>query len=96
MKLLYCLDCNDIVRLVKHRRACECGETQGVYEDDRNAIWTGPAIPMGIHNRDFVRAAQDRPQYGPGKEFRAWVMPLEVESFTEVEEVEDGSAVSTS
>lgn len=64
MKLLFCLKCHDLFRLIEEPRTCLCGETRGQYIDDLNAIYSGPAITLGINNTEFakcIRRRQDHP-----------------------------------
>lgn len=76
MKLIFCPNCSDIVRLMDYRRECECKNSYGYYEKDGlNAVIGGEAIPWGISNPSFVRALQRRPEEGMGATFDAFVIP---------------------
>lgn len=76
MKLLFCPQCQDIVRLFrKTRRRCECGACSGQYLDELNAVYSGPAIPLGFSNPSFVDALHHQPQEGWGRNFEAFVIP---------------------
>ena len=56
MKLLLCLDCDDIFNLGYELKTCSCGTTKGKYTDERNAIYCGVnAIPLGIANDSFSK-----------------------------------------
>ncbi len=48
MKLIYCRECTDVVRLFHENRRCQCGKSWGRYIDERNAEIGGPCIPVGI------------------------------------------------
>jgi hypothetical protein len=56
MKLIFCPVCQDIVRLRRKPRQCDCGKSWGGYEDGLNAVYGGDAIPMGIDNHTFMEA----------------------------------------
>jgi len=80
MKLILCIDCQDVVRLQHDTRYCKCGKASGRYVDDVNAEVNEHAIPLGFANDDFVRAVQMRPLRGVGSRFQAFVIPQECES----------------
>ena len=76
MKLLFCTTCEDIVTLDKTTNTCRCGATGGHYKEDGvNAIYYGPAIPIGFKNSEFIDAIRNQPEYGNGVEFTAFVIP---------------------
>ena len=76
MKLLYCNTCTDIVKLSSTTRTCRCGATGGHYrEDGLNAVYYGPAIPLGFTNGTFMDAIRNQPEYGNGREYTAFVIP---------------------
>jgi hypothetical protein len=82
MKLVLCTDCQDIIRLVKETRTCMCGRVSGYYVDDLHAEYTGDsAIPLGFNNRSLVRAVVERPKTGMGRDFIAFVIAEECETF---------------
>ena len=56
MKLLYCKNCRDVVRLIKENRYCLCGKSSGMYLDNVNAVYSGNAVPLGINNSSFNEA----------------------------------------
>ena len=63
MKLLYCRNCHDIVRLSHRLKSCECGLCKGMYSDERHAQYTGEfAIPVGIANESFTDAIANQPK----------------------------------
>lgn len=75
MKLLFCPECNDVFRLTRTERVCECGATKGMYlEDGLHAKYSG-GIPLGFTNHSFIHALTHRPLEGLGKEFTAFVIP---------------------
>ena len=86
MKLLYCIECQDIIRLIETERVCMCGKTKGRYINHVEAIYSGSGIPIGLNNTKFVEAMFFQPENGPGRVFEAFVIPKECETFKEVKE----------
>tara|TARA_R110000744_G_scaffold54762_2_gene116097 strand:+ start:238 stop:621 length:384 start_codon:yes stop_codon:yes gene_type:complete len=98
MKLLYCNTCRDIVKLYRTTRTCQCGATGGHYKQDGlNAIYYGPAIPLGFANNSFHEALDSQPDYGMGTNYSAFVIPkvcptmvhIDLLDYTEVYDIED-------
>ena len=76
MKLLYCNTCRDIVKLYRTTRTCQCGATGGHYKQDGlNAVYYGPAIPLGFANGSFHEALDNQPEFGMGTNYNAFVIP---------------------
>ena len=76
MKLLFCNTCKDIVKLTKTTSTCRCGATGGHYkEDGLNAVYYGPAIPLGFTNDTFIDAIRNQPEYGDGYRYTSFVIP---------------------
>ena len=76
MKLLYCNNCRDIVKLYRTTRTCHCGATGGHYKvDGLNAVYYGPAIPLGFANSSFRKALRSQPEFGKGTDYKAFVIP---------------------
>jgi len=76
MKLLLCKICEDIVKLDLTTRTCHCGATGGHYKEDKlNAVYYGPAVPVGFSNPEFRKALREQPEYGNGINFTAFVIP---------------------
>ena len=97
MKLLYCNTCRDIVKLSRTTRTCHCGATGGHYrEDGLNAIYYGPAIPLGFANSEFHTAIEGQPEYGDGYRYTSFVIPkvcptmvhIDLLDYTEVFDIE--------
>ncbi len=84
MKLIYCTVCNDIIRLWMEEKSCDCGASKGHYEDEVNAVYSGPAIPLGMDNYAFKEAVESQPNRGMGKLFSAFVIPKECKTFRKV------------
>lgn len=77
MKLIFCPNCEDVVRLFispKPRR-CKCRKSWGHYTDRINAVIGGIAIPLGFANSSLVEALTHRPEKGLGSKFEAFVIP---------------------
>jgi len=62
MKLLYCKECDDVVRLLDDMRWCECGKTEGRYkaESETHAEFSGPCVPFALSNSEFQVAVFGR------------------------------------
>ena len=57
MKLLYCPNCKDIVRLYyKQPRSCKCVACLGNYTGSTNVEIIGPSIILGIDDCSFDHA----------------------------------------
>ncbi len=80
MKLLFCPHCQDVLKLLRKRRDCDCGASWGYYEDDLVAKIGGDAIPLGFGNRSFIDALEGRPTDGRGSQFQAFVIPTSAPS----------------
>lgn len=65
MKLIYCKDCKDVVRLTRANRTCFCGAVAGYYKPDgKNAVISPEAVPLGIDNETLLWAIKhDGNQY---------------------------------
>ena len=86
MKLLYCKKCMDIILLTPEIRECKCGECAGFYEDNINAVVSGPGVCLGFSNDSFEEALRNQPETGMGKEFMAFVIPEKVDTIRRVED----------
>jgi len=76
MKLIFCRECRDIVKLTYDIRYCLCGKSSGHYlRDGLTAIISGEAVPIGISNNSFSQAIANRPEAGQGNPFEAFVIP---------------------
>ena len=98
MKLLFCNTCRDIVKLSRTTRTCQCGATGGHYrEDGLNAVYYGPAIPLGFANSSFYEAIDSQPEFGDGYRYTSFVIPkvcptmvhTDLLDYTEVFDIED-------
>lgn len=84
MKLIFCPECEDVVRLQEVDRQCRCGKSGGKYTDIINAEIWGKAIPIGFNNSSFVAALLKRPDEGMGSRFEAFVIPHKCASVKKV------------
>lgn len=76
MKLIFCPKCEDLLKLNKVLRYCACRESWGFYNGDGlTAQIGGDAIPIGFNNASFASAIKNRPEFGLGREFTAFVIP---------------------
>lgn len=77
MKLLFCQECEDIIRLKSHEKKCDCGKVKGRYLDNINAVYSGPAIPIGIDNNFLATAIRCYPNIPDKKSMKitAFLIP---------------------
>jgi hypothetical protein len=79
MKLLFCPECTDIIKLNFDKRFCQCGKSSGAYLPDGLKAWVdGEGFVLGFDNTSFVEAfktARDVKRLPEMKltNFRAWV-----------------------
>ena len=84
MKLIFCPECEDVLKLLRYERTCHCKLSGGAYLDGlRAAIW-GKAVPLGFANGSFVRALGRQPEHGPGERFDAFVIEKHCPTITVV------------
>jgi len=84
MKLLYCPNCGDVFNLKLVEKQCSCGKTKGIYLSDCvQARYTG-GIPLGFNNNLFRYAITSQPEYDMGKDFPAFVIPKNCNTFKEI------------
>jgi hypothetical protein len=84
MKFIFCTNCQDIFKLdIDTIRHCKCGAASGKYIDEIYAEYAGKtAIPIGLGDASFSGAILAQPEHkGPGKEFKAFVIPKECSTF---------------
>ena len=85
MKLIYCLECRDVVALKMLERSCLCGKSRGAYGTDGLHAWiSGPVIPLGFANPSFRRALQNQPETGLGKDFTAFVIQRKCDTIKKI------------
>ena len=78
MKLIYCPECKDVVKLRQEDRTCFCGKSGGKYVTKRSAVIRGRAIPLCIGWRSFLAAIRNRHENNlyNSVEFSSWIPPL--------------------
>ncbi len=82
MKLIFCPECWDVVKLdVDSVRKCKCEKSSGVYLDDLNATYSGSAVPLGFSNPSLARALRSQPDFAPGRVFDAFVIEKNCPTF---------------
>lgn len=66
MKLLYCLDCQDVLKIINEvSRTCRCGASQGVLDNDElTATVKGPCQVLGLGSRSVREAALTQTKEG--------------------------------
>jgi hypothetical protein len=88
MKLVFCLECQDLFKLSYELRACKCGKCCGKYEQDgAHAVTNGEGICVAISNPSLwgsisaleAGCGPDRPGPHGGYNIEAWIRPHEGE-----------------
>lgn len=76
MKLLFCPECHDIIKLQKYTRTCQCEKSGGYYlENGDYAKFFGQAIPIAISNLSFEQAIRSRSNKDKSESFTGFVFP---------------------
>jgi hypothetical protein len=98
MKLLFCLECQDIVRLSPERRSCRCGRAWGQYlEDHQTTVQTRNSLSIALAGPDFDRAIRSlidqSGTFSPLLFIRAWFNPLSEKDvrYVETEGADEGA-----
>lgn len=73
MKLIFCPDCQDLFKLQRTERRCECGASGGRYLDEIRAEISGKAVAVGILNQSFVAALRGSENKTLGENFTAFI-----------------------
>jgi hypothetical protein len=97
MKLLFCMQCGDVVRLFPERRSCKCRKSWGMYEDDNaTTVQTTNSISLGMANPDFRQAVdaylKDLGRFSPVLTMRCWINPVTESDVRFIEESPDENA----
>ncbi len=88
MKLILCSRCHDVVRLTSERRPCRCGAVAGKYlDDDWHAVYSGPAVPIGIDNIGLGKAITEWGTEGEELPINCWIMRKDYAVFKKVDVV---------
>lgn len=86
MKLIICTECQDVVKGHTEARTCKCGSSCIKYsEDGLNAVYWGPAIPLGFANSSLRKAVLNQPADGMGERFEAFVIPKSCPTFLKLD-----------
>lgn len=90
MKLLYCTECEDLVKfgLAGSWRSCGCGRSAGRYlEDGHHAEIRGECVPVGVNNTELAIALAARPNWkrDKGIKVHAFVIPEDCHTITRVD-----------
>jgi len=56
MKLILCVECEDVVKLSRKLRSCKCGRAKGMYLDNVKAVVNEDALVLGIDNNSLLDA----------------------------------------
>lgn len=99
MKLLFCLQCQDVVKLkILDVVTCSCGACSGVYWDSLNAMYHGDALPIGFGNGSLSAAIRAQVSSGDsteamfyggdyltkGRSFDAFIIPESAPTYKKV------------
>lgn len=75
MKLLHCLECNDIVRLTREPRTCGCGAAEGYYlPDGLHVEYSGLARILGMLNGEWRMSLLFPPERPFEQDFKWFVI----------------------
>lgn len=88
MKLLFCPDCQDVFKLQKTVKSCQCGRCSGRYINNLEAVYND-GIPLGFDNTTLGMAIANQPVAGWGKKFDAFVIPKNVPTLTKTDNLEN-------
>lgn len=89
MKLIFCLECGDVVRLRRESRLCQCRSSGGQYINELDAEIWGKCVPLGFDNSSLAIALNSQPvapkpgksrkprkfRKKAGKRFDAFIIP---------------------
>jgi hypothetical protein len=83
MRLLFCRDCADVVKLHRHVVRCQCGQARGRYLEDgwHAEVWGERAEVIGLNNADVLKACglNVRTSARGGPPIEAWMMAHDYE-----------------
>lgn len=83
LKLLLCLNCNDIFNLHYEIKSCRCGRTYGKHINQSHAVYHGDnAIPIEFNNKTFSDAIKSQQNNSLELSFTSIVVPKNCPSFT--------------
>lgn len=87
MKLLFCPVCQDVFKLTKKVKSCECGRCRGKYINNIDAIYN-EGIPLGFNNTTLGMAVAAQPIAGMGRKFEAFVIPKNAPTLTKTDNID--------
>ena len=74
MKLIFCPECQDVLKLQMEKRECLCKKSGGCYTDKVHAEIWGLAEAIGFSNPSFTTAYSHRKSLDPTlQNFSAWI-----------------------
>jgi len=89
MKLLFCNQCHDIVKMRFEERFCFCGKVKGRYlEDGHRAEYSGEgAVPLGMDNHEFTQTLKQWPnwKHSRGLRFDAFFIGKNCKTFVNLD-----------
>ena len=86
MKLLYCKECHDVIRLASEKRYCECKNVWGNYKEDGwHAIVSSNAVVLGFDSYSFSRAIREIENNGEVWTFEAFTIEEDCKTVERVE-----------
>jgi hypothetical protein len=88
MKLIFCPECHDVVRLLEFQRECRCRASWGCYRPDgENIVVGGKGVPMAIAGGSITRALRllkEYPDSETGPDLDAWFFSPKFHKVTRV------------
>lgn len=87
MKLLFCPVCQDVFKLTKKVKSCECGRCSGKYINNIDAVYN-EGIPLGFNNTTLGMAIAAQPIAGMGRRFEAFVIPKNAPTLTKTDNID--------
>lgn len=90
MKLLFCADCHDLVKITGAVRRCECGQSAARRPDQSEArvVVTGPALVWGTGDAHVVAALRRWEASRASTELPLYLLPEPARTVERVEELE--------
>lgn len=90
MKLLFCADCHDLVKITATVRRCECGQSAAQRPDRSKpgVLVTGPALVWGTGDAHVVAALRRWEASRVSTELPLYLLPEPARTLTRVEELE--------
>lgn len=83
MKLIFCPNCQDVIKMAQTKRSCVCGKSWGQYHGPLQATYGGLTIPLGFDNhslRDSIQWWKSNEREVLGTRFTAFIIPATAET----------------